>query len=332
MQKRHNHRLRAPLLVLVACYFLVACGGHEEVVAPSSTEVAGAADNDSSSIVALYASEGGDLAVLQGTDTAATDVAEAAAADQAGRQQILAGGKAVLPSDNYSWANITDPFGTPSEVLPMNVPGGYDWARSSVLHRGNAVPAGFKAMTGWGQVLSARDAANAATQGVEIRNHQTLLCTRVNGVLRWIEAQDGDLAGAVFRADFAGNVASPASVTKLGAGYSRIFFEKGRAYHFWPKQGRVDLPAGAYCGMVVVAEARAVLPNGSPLPSGVQPSMVFSLGADYWTTRTAAWSNFKTNKSAAIGQLRRVTGQWQWHGFSTASSADVQRLRATGTQ
>jgi hypothetical protein len=235
-----------------------------------------------------------------------------------------------LPQTAIEWSTLARSFEAKHEARPLNVPAFYDWASNGVMHVGNRVPAGWAAMTAWGHVFNSTDAVGAPEQALEIRHHQTFLCTSVRGETRWTLAQKGEIEGAAFRADFRSNENVAARVTRVSQGEVRVSFDAGRAFHFWPKTVRVDLPREALCGMLVLAQARAVRPDGHPLVEGEQPTLLFGLGADYWTTRTAAWDNFKTNASVGVGQLRLVTPQWQWFGVSTASATDLQHLRAFG--
>ncbi len=236
-----------------------------------------------------------------------------------------------LPRSTLDWAALDPSFNVAHEASPLNVPAGYDWAHKGVLHAGNGVPAGWKALTAWGHVFNSVDAVGVPEQAVEIRQHQTYLCTVVNGETRWTLAQQGAIEGAAFRADFQGNENVAARVSPAAEGAVRVSFDAGRAFHFWPATVRAALPNESLCGMLVLAQARAVAPDGRALPDGTRPALLMGLGADYWTTRTAPWDNFKTSASVGVGRLRLITPHWQWFGMSTASAADLRRLRTTGT-
>lgn len=235
-----------------------------------------------------------------------------------------------LPRSAGDWTAMDKSFNVPHQARPLNVPVDFDWARQGVLQSGNRVPAGWQAYTGWGQVFNAADATGIAQQAVEIRQHQTYLCTSAGGEVRWTLAQQGDIEGAAFRADYKGNEAVAAQISRAADGTTRVAFEPGRAYHFWPASGRAALPGANLCGMLVLVQARAVSLDGQALPDGTRPALVMGLGADYWTTRSAPWDNFRTNAGIGVGWMRTITPQWQWFSMSTASTADLNRLRTAG--
>jgi hypothetical protein len=258
-------------------------------------------------------------------------VACGGAADEADAQTstptLPAGNTAfVLPADQLG--DIARPFGTRHEALAEGVPLSYDWAQASRLGRGNQVPAGYGALTGWGQVFWAAGSAGTG-QAVELKDSQTYVCTGANR--QWQRIQQGAIEGAAFRADFAGNDNVPANVTQVAEGQVRVGFPAGRAFHYWPRQGRAALAGNeAVCGVMVVFQARVTAADGSPLPAGVQPALLIGGGADYWASTTAAWNQYQTNQDVGIGQLRRLSTQWRWYGVTTAAQADLQRLLQEG--
>lgn len=231
---------------------------------------------------------------------------------------------------------ISRPFGTPHEAEPAGVPTEYDWSRVSKPDRVNEVPAGYTAFTGWGQAFWI-NGASTGTQALEIRDNQTYLCTisaaakaDAGASRRWTRVQHGDIEGAAFRGDFAGNLNVAAQTVSVGTGHSRINFPVGRAYHYWPRHGRILLSGEALCGVVVVFQARAVAPDGAALPNDTPPTMLIGGGADYWVNLTAPWRDFETNIGVGVGQLRRVTPQWRWFGIGTANASDQQSLLQQG--
>ncbi|MFN7569990.1 MAG: hypothetical protein ACK5TK_00850 [Betaproteobacteria bacterium] len=206
------------------------------------------------------------------------------------------------------------------------MPASYDWAHASRLGRGNQPPAGYSALTGWGHVFWMVGAATG-TQTVEIKDNQTFICSGAGR--QWQRVQRGDIDGGLFRADFAGNDNLRAPFVP-GLEGTRVGFAADRAFHFWPRQGRTALTSESLCGVVVAFQARAVRSDGQPLPAGAASSLLIGAGADYWVDTTAAWDRFQTNQDVGVGQLRRLTAQWQWYGINTAASSDLQRLLQVG--
>lgn len=224
-------------------------------------------------------------------------------------------------------SDIARPFGTRHEALAEGVPLSFDWAQASRLGRGHAVPAGFGAITGWGQVFW-QAGATTTSHAAEIRAHQTYVCS--GPTRQWSRLQQGSVEGAAFRPDFAGNESVPANVLTAADGQVRVTFPAARAFHYWPRQGRAALASETLCGVLVLFQARAVAGDGAALPATATPPLLIGAGADYWTTTTAAWNQYQTNQDVGIGQLRRLTPVWRWYGLNTAETADLQRLQREG--
>lgn len=227
-------------------------------------------------------------------------------------------GPLQLPAD-LDLAQIQQDGRQPHEHPPLGVPRGYDWARGPRVGAGNT-PGAFRAATGWGQAFAAEGAAGSVA--LQVRAMQVLLCAGPEHA--WQLVQRGAVEGRQFRADFAGNAATQAPHFERDAEFATIGFDAGTAFHFWPAQGRFDLPAAPLCGVLVLLQARL----DPAAPAGAQA--LIGLGADYWSDRRALWDRYRTNRDIAIGRLRSVTPEWRWYGLSTASDADLERLRTQG--
>lgn len=225
---------------------------------------------------------------------------------------------------------IGAPAPAPHDAIPVGVPGGYDWREASTLHTGNRVPAGFTAVTGWGQVFSASD-SEPTNDALLLRNNQTFVCTRLEAGSRWFRVQNAGVEGATFSPDFAGNVNTPAVIREKSDGVTHVTFRRSppSAFHWWPNRGRAVLPAGELCGVLFLFEAKAQRANGQPLPTPTSDLLIGG-GADYWLSTTAPWNNYLTNAGLGVGQLLRVTSEWQWFGYTTAKADELQSLRNGG--
>jgi hypothetical protein len=245
------------------------------------------------------------------------------AASHAGDGQLR---RFKLPLSEKELLQFNDDFRRPHEAVPAGVPGGYDWYSKPKRGSWNSVPPNHIALTGWGQAFWARGTTSPEAH-LLLKNHMTLLCLG-NG--KWVLAQSSAPVGADFRADFVGNLATRAkSPGNLEADATAVEVIPGRAYHFWPKTARADVPKEALCGMLVLVQARA-----EPISEGsyTRPNLLLGLGADYWLNKTAAWDNYKTNRDVAIGRLKLVTKSWAWYGLSTASDSDLALLASDGYQ
>ncbi|MBX3606144.1 MAG: hypothetical protein KF788_12750 [Piscinibacter sp.] len=245
----------------------------------------------------------------------------AAAALLLGLAACSSAGSLSLPSD-LDLAQIQQDGRVPHEQAPQGVPRGYDWARGPRVGAGNQ-PGRFRAATGWGQSFRAEGSRDAAGGTLQVRDLQVLLC--VGPERAWQLVQRGPIEGRQFRADFGGDLSRPPPRFEQAGGVASVVFEPGAAFHFWPAQGRFELPAQPLCGVLVLLQARVEADR----PGG-DAGLLLGLGADYWADRQARWDHFRTNRDIAIGRLRRVTPEWRWYGLSTASDADLQRLSDEG--
>lgn len=222
----------------------------------------------------------------------------------------------TLPIDQDKLVSIAFDSFKPHEALPDGVPLSFNWARAPRVAAGNNSK-GFSAATGWGQVFYSKGATSELSLFV-IRNFQSFLCTLTSSEPHWQITQRGTIEGNQFRADFAGNTNTKPLIFRENINETEISFESGSAFHFWPKAGRFGLPKEPVCGVLVLLEAKQI--------SGTPKSLLIGLGADYWTTKTAAWDNYKTNTDIAIGRLKHLTTDWQWFGLNTASGEALRVL------
>ncbi len=313
------------------CMALVACGGGDGVQAvgdPVSVDGSGVSGGGGGG------GAGGGAGSGSGSSAGTAKVAPAAADPNPPRASTLPPGHVGLGLPLETLQRLSRPFGTAHEAIPAGVPPGYDWRERSKRDGGHTVPAGFTAFTGWAQAFWI-DGAAAGTQRLELRGMQTLLCSQTgtspsDTARRWLRLQQGDLEGASFRADFAGGENVPAEAVAVGSQHWRIGFGAGRAYHFWPRQGRALLGSGTLCGVLVLFEARAVAPDGSALPPGAPATLLAGGGADYWLDTRAPWDSYRTNVGVGVGQLHRVGPQWAWHGMGTADAEALAQLARDG--
>src|SRR5690606_9665144 len=242
----------------------------------------------------------------------------------AGWGTALASERSYLPLGWPALLEIHKDWAYAHDGQPDGVPADYDWAQTPRMGAGND-PGGFSVLTGWGQVFAVAGNPSPLLR-VSIRDMRVLVC---HGAQRnWTLLQQGDIEGSQFRPDYEGNLNRPPVSVSLKAGITSVSFEKGYVYHFWPRQGRVELPAAKLCGIVVLLQARTALPS-SQATSG-HGCMLLGLGADYWRDLQASWDNYHSNRDVAIGRLRWVDATWRWFGVSTASLEDLRRLHLGG--
>lgn len=220
---------------------------------------------------------------------------------------------------------INADFGRSHELAPAGVPSSYSWARWPRIGAGNRPPAGFGAVTGWGHVFYASSPIGSDPGIVEIRNMNVYVCDKTGG--NWRRLQTGSIEGGEYRADFSKNTSKQPGLFSVLDGVAKVKFEFGNTFHFWPRQGRALLPKGDLCGFAILLEAR-VVPNSQG--SGARGIYLMGLGADYWTSVSAPWDNFKTNTDVAIGRLKIINEKWDLFGLSTATDVDLKKLVVGG--
>ncbi len=159
---------------------------------------------------------------------------------------------------------------------------------------------------------------------------QTLLCQQSGITQQWLRVQKGGIEGAAFRPDFGDNENVSADITFMGGDQARVGFGSGRAFHWWPRQGRVNLGSASVCGVLVMFQARVVASDGRELPEGTASTLLVGGGADYWLDTRVPWDQFRTNASVGVGPLRLARPQWRWFGISTAEAAALSLLKREG--
>lgn len=240
--------------------------------------------------------------------------------------QGLASKRGHLPLTWDALLKMSREMSLPHEGQPEGVPLDYDWLRNPRLGAGNN-PGDFTAITGWGQVFSAKG-SSASSISIKIRDMRVLAC--YGRQRRWVLLQQGVIEGSQFRPDFQGNVNKPPLHYSHAAGATSVRFEKNFTYHFWPNQGRADLPAKDICGIVVLLQAKMIPPGQDKNSLAKRSGVLLGLGADYWRDKGAGWDNYQSNRDVAIGRLKWVSTSWHWFGLITASMEDLRRLYALG--
>jgi hypothetical protein len=206
----------------------------------------------------------------------------------------------------------------PHEALPNGVPTSYDWAAAPVVWQA-APPAGFTAMTGWGQIQFASGAGTtAAADTVQLRNFITYALNS-SGQLTVVQNQ-GTIAGSLMLPTFANNTSFPTQMTNAG-GVTTVTLNPNESFQFWPTN-RSPLPAGTQA-LVVTCEAKISPPAGATDPN-INKSYILSLGADWWQSMTAQWnSSYSTNAGVGNGRFVYLTTDWQGITFTSIQNASA---------
>ncbi|MBN3845227.1 MULTISPECIES: hypothetical protein [Burkholderiaceae] len=201
----------------------------------------------------------------------------------------------------------------PNEGRPSGVPPSYSWQTQPVVQAGNSPPAGFHAITGWGQIFLVAGAAPVSLN-VSLRNFRTYLLS-TSGKLQLIQSTN-TLDGAQFNPDYQGNINIPADIRLDSGGYTSVMTNPKAAFHFWPTAGKVNFDSSNLAGILVAVEAR-INPATGQTAAEVDNRYVLSVGADYWAGVNSVWDNYRSSAGVAVGRFQFLTTEWQCFTMTT---------------
>ncbi|MEJ5171603.1 MAG: hypothetical protein WHU10_11490 [Fimbriimonadales bacterium] len=200
--------------------------------------------------------------------------------------------------------------------LPLSV----DWSTKPRIGMG-LNPGVFRAFIPWGQLYLQQGATMPANTRVQIRNLRAYLLSKRSG--EWISVSSGEIEGAAYREDFAGDVNKPADVRPEPTGGVSVRLEPGFNYHFWAKSGRVPIDPEDLAGVFVTVQARLIPADARRPDDRAKARVLLGAGADYWQAVDSKWDQWKTNGDVAIGRMKRVTNAWR--AFNIAVPLDAVR-------
>jgi hypothetical protein len=203
----------------------------------------------------------------------------------------------------------------PSEAVPHGIT--YEFAYHPRLGSG---PGSFTAFTAWGQLYECGSGNPQAGARVEIRDIEGWIKSRSTGAWTRVQQSIGTGGGA-FIEDYVNNVTKAPDAVHTPSGSMSVRAGGGYNYHFWPTSGRASINPGDVAAVITTVRAR-LLP-GTFSSSGPAPCYVLSVGADYWSSLTAGWSQFTTNKDVGIGRFKLVDPNWRLYTMSTTSAGNL---------
>ena len=205
-----------------------------------------------------------------------------------------------------------------SQGYAAGVPRSFAWYAGSYKPRGNAPPAEFTAVTGWGQVYPRLGASGPAPPGatIEVVDAQTYVRLRSGREWVLVQTQNVDrIAGGHFVADFSGNNAIAMTVVIEPDGKA-AFGAPPKAYnsHFWfVARGTYD--AGAVDGVYVQMKVRVTDPNAD---------LVANAGADWWRDASVRFvQGFSNNPGAGMSNWVKLSTEWSTLYFYSLSTAQL---------
>lgn len=206
---------------------------------------------------------------------------------------------------------LTQDMTAPGEARPHGVPPSYDWAKGP-RPRPAAPPAGFGALTAWGQLYRCAGAAFDGNDTIALRGLEawTLVGTQ------WVPVQRSSAVdGSAFPETYMGSPVTAHVVARTARG-TKVRMRTGYNFHFWPSAGRVGLDPRKVRALAVIVEARRIAHGGSA------GCFALSMGADYWRSRTAAAGG---STDAGIGRFKRLGATWRAFSMTSASPATLAR-------
>jgi hypothetical protein len=203
----------------------------------------------------------------------------------------------------------------PSETLPHGIT--YEFAYHPRL---GGSPGGYTAFTAWGQLYECGSGNPQPSARIEIRDIEGWIKSRTTGAWTRVQQSVGT-GGSAFVEDFVGNVSKAPDAVTTPSGSMSVRAGGGYNYHFWPTSGRASINPADVGGVVTTVRAR-LLP-GTFSAGGPAPCYVLSMGGDYWSSLTAGWSQFTTNKDVGIGRFKLVDANWRLFTMSTTSAGNL---------
>ncbi|MFN3684397.1 MAG: hypothetical protein ACK41F_10765 [Fimbriimonadaceae bacterium] len=207
-----------------------------------------------------------------------------------------------------SLKTVIEDMTLPHEGRLSGLPDTVDWAAKPRIGMG-LDPGRFRAFIPWGQAYLERGTDFPPNTRVQIRNLRAYLLSKKTG--QWRLVSSGDIEGAAYVEDFAGDVNKPADVRPEPGGGVSVRLERGFNYHFWAKGGRVPIEPEDLAGVFVTVQACLILGDPKGPDDRSKARVLLGAGADYWLAVDSKWDQWKTNGDVAIGRLKRVTNSWR---------------------
>lgn len=226
------------------------------------------------------------------------------------------------PEPVNSLETVIEDMRLPHEAAPHGVPGSYDWARKPRVGMGNN-PKSFAALTAWGQLYEDARGNPAKNARVQFRGFKAYILSKDE---RWRLVQDASkIGGGAFIEDFKDNVNKAADARLEPDGTTSAVAGGGWNYHFWPASGRVKIDPKDVAGVFVTVQARLIVGDPAKPDDRAAARYVLSVGADYWSSVSADWDNFKTNGDVGIGRFKVVTVDWRAFNMTSLEPDPLRR-------
>jgi hypothetical protein len=206
-----------------------------------------------------------------------------------------------------------------SEGFPAGVPVSFNWYKGWNNDGQKRPPAGFSAVTGWGQIYHkvGQPFHTDSNATVEVANARTYV--HLSSTKEWVLVQDqatNPLSGGHFVTDFRGNAAIPMRPLATTEGY--VAFNApplGYNNHFWPT-ARGTFADGKADAVYVQMDMRA---------SDLNSKLVASVGADWWRDANAPYfDDHSNNPGAGSSNWVELSTEWKTVAFHSMNAKEFQ--------
>jgi len=212
----------------------------------------------------------------------------------------------------------------PHQGVPHGVPNDYDWKFKPRLWAGLDIPAGWNAITAWGQFYADQNMPNPDKDFPLARVHLKdiqLYILRNNGKWDLIQDEQNPI-GSLYLEDFATDDHKPADIKKESGGGISTKAGSGYNFHFYPVYF-AEIDRNNIKGVLVVCKARLIgIENYDTLPK-----YLLNVGGDYWRSLNAEFTGLaENNKDIGIGRFKYVTPEWQYFTMHTFSEKEAENI------
>ncbi len=207
------------------------------------------------------------------------------------------------------------------DALPHGVPSWWSWAKGPLVYK-PLPPAGWSAMTAWGQVYRDITDSGDTNTRIQIRNMKNYVLSKSTGKWTLVQSTVG-VTGGHYIENFAGNAAIAQNIRMITDGSIAAKLPHRYNYHFWPNAARPYINASDIAGIFITVQARLIVDDPTRPDDRYYAKYLINVGADWWLSTTAPYQNQTTNTPAAIGRFKVVTNNWQTYNATTLSAAQI---------
>ncbi|HSX47872.1 MAG TPA: hypothetical protein VLF63_03795 [Patescibacteria group bacterium] len=222
----------------------------------------------------------------------------------------------VTPATTNTVPHILYSMESPHEGIPHGVPSSYPWQSQPIVKR-PIPPAGWAAVTTWGQIYADATTVEPSNVRVEVKNIECYLWSISSK--KWLRTQAyATVVGGHYLEDFSTNSPLSAALrTEPDGGISTTMIS-GYNFHFYPTARAIIVNPTDIGAVFTTYQARLIVDNPTG-PNNISTARYLAnVGGDWWKNTTIGYGGIAVN-NAGIGQGRftYLTGSWQAEDFYT---------------